>query len=79
MLLFLQITLTILSAICAAAVIPLGAFFDWPWAIGFALGAVLFFVLMLLCKQSRALKEDAQKVPEEKTENAENDENGKNS
>ena len=56
MLLVLQITFTILSALCIAAFIPIGAWFGWGWAIGCALVAVLFFFLMLLCKQSLQMK-----------------------
>ena len=57
MLLFLQITFTILSAICIAGFMPLGAWLGWGWAIGCALLAGLFFMLMLLCKQSLQMKQ----------------------
>ena len=53
----LRILFTILSAVCIAVVIPVGAFGGWVWAIGCALFAVLFFGLMLLCKQSQQQKE----------------------
>ena len=53
----LRILFTILSAICIALVIPIGAFLGWFWAIGCALFALLFFVVMLLCKQSQENQE----------------------
>ena len=64
MLLVLQITFTILSALCVAAFVPVGAFWGWMPAIGFALAAVMFFMLMKLCKQSLEFKAE----PEQKTE-----------
>ena len=48
----LQIIFTVLAAICIAALIPLGAIFGWGYAILCAMFAVLFFLLMKLCKQS---------------------------
>lgn len=66
MLLTLQILFTILSALCIGAFVPVGAFLGWGWAIGCALLAVLFFGLMLLCKQSLQLKK---KDFDEKNEN----------
>ena len=57
MLLVLQITFTILSALCLAGFIPIGAWLGWGWAIGCALVAGLFFVLMLLCKQALQMKQ----------------------
>ena len=72
MLLILQITCTILSAIFVASFIPVGVWLGWGWAIGCALLAGLFFLLMLLCKQSVQMKE-AQKENEstDKTEEQE--------
>lgn len=57
MLLYLQIALTILSAICVALVIPLGSWLGLGWAIGLALAAVMFFMLMKLCKQTLQFRE----------------------
>ena len=65
MLLILQITFTILSAVCVAAFMPIGAFFGFIPAIGVALAAVMFFMLMKLCKQSLQLQANKE---EEKTE-----------
>ena len=46
----LRIIFTILSAICVAAVLPLGAWLSWLWA-GIAIfSAFLFYLLMLWCK-----------------------------
>ena len=56
MLLYLQIALTLLSAICVALVLPLGAWLGFPWAIALALAALMFFMLMKLCKQTREMR-----------------------
>ena len=70
MLLYLQIALTILSALCVAAVIPLGVWLGWTWTIGLALAALLFFGLMLLCKQTLAFREqEKQNTPKDDDEN----------
>ena len=63
MLLKLQIIFTILCALCLAAFVPIGSFLGWPAAILCGLGAALFFVLMLLCKQSIS-KSEAEKTDE---------------
>ncbi len=55
-LLYLQIIFTIISALFIAAVLPIGAFFGWTYAIICALGAVFFYVAMLHCKQVRTSK-----------------------
>ncbi len=55
-LLCLQIAFTVISALFIAAVLPVGAFLGWTWAISCALCALLFFILMLLCKQARMSK-----------------------
>ena len=77
MLLFFQIFFTVLSAICVGAVVPLGIWLGWLWAGIAVLGAILCYVFMLLCKQTRALRgeipiEEPSKT--EKTENAETSE-----
>ena len=54
--LYLRVIFTILSAVCIAALIPLGALFGWAWVGYCFLGALLFFVFMLLCKQSQDIK-----------------------
>ena len=53
----LRIVFTILCAICIALVIPVGALWDWMPAIGIGIVALLFFGLMLLCKQAQEAKE----------------------
>ena len=55
MLLYLQIIFTIISALFIAAVLPVGAFLGWTYAIICALCAVFFYVAMLLCKQARGV------------------------
>ena len=57
MLLYLQIAFTILSAICIALVLPLGVWLGFGYAIALALGAVMFFMFMKLCKQTREFRE----------------------
>lgn len=54
---YLRIIFTILAAICIAALIPLGALLGWAWVGYCFFGALLFFGLMLLCKQSQEIKE----------------------
>ena len=50
MFLALQITLTILSALCVAAVVPVGILVEWGWGAFCAFLAILFFVFMKICK-----------------------------
>jgi cytochrome c-type biogenesis protein CcmH/NrfG len=54
----LRIIFTVLSALCVAAVIPVGVAWGWPIGLGFVLGALLFFGLMLLCKQKQVEQEE---------------------
>lgn len=68
MLLYLQIVFTIISALFIAAVLPIGAFLGWTYAIICALGAVFFYVAMLLCKQARGAENPV--ANDEKSENA---------
>lgn len=49
----LRILFTILSAVCLAALMPLGYIFGFFAVLACSLGAALFFGLMLLCKQSQ--------------------------
>ena len=72
MLLYLQIARTILSAICVALVLPLGTWLGFGWAIALALAAVMFFMLMKLCKQTREFREKSgEKDDEQQTETEE--------
>lgn len=58
MFLKLRVIFTILSAICIAAVVPVGVFLDYPWAILCAgLGGV-FFLIMLFFKKKQEKKEN---------------------
>ena len=50
MFLILQIALTILSALCVAAVVPVGILVEWGWGAFCAFLAILFFVFMKICK-----------------------------
>ena len=72
MLLFLRIAFTVISALCLGALIPVGAILGWTYAILCGLGAFLFFVLMLLCKQAQEQREQPQ------AGFLDNKENGKN-
>lgn len=60
MLLFLRIAFTVISALCLGALIPVGAILGWTYAILCGLGAFLFFVLMLLCKQAQEQREQVE-------------------
>ena len=72
MLLFFQIFFTVLSAICVGAVVPLGMWLGWLWAGIAVLGAILCYVFMLLCKQTRALRGEIPIEEPSKTEETEN-------
>ena len=69
----LRIVFTILSALCLAAAIPLGIFFDYVGIISALLGAGIFFVLMLLCKQSQEFAEKKAEKLAQAQENGETD------
>lgn len=56
----LRIIFTILCAICLAAAMPLGTFFDWLWALPCLLLAGIFFMLMWICKSAQEAKEAKQ-------------------
>lgn len=60
----LRILFTILSALCVAAVIPIGSFFGFYWALAVAGAALLFFGLMLACKRAQEAPEEAKKEDE---------------
>ena len=62
-----RILFTILSAICVACVIPLGAFLGWTWAGVAALLAFTFYGLMLLCKGRQPQAEEQQENDENKS------------
>ena len=64
MFLILQIVLTILSALCLAFAITAGALWGFLWTIILGLGALLFFMLMLICK--RAQENQEQKEEEDR-------------
>ena len=72
MLLFFQIFFTVLSAICVGAVVPIGMWLGWLWAGLAVLGAILCYVFMLLCKQTRALRGEIPIEEPSKTVNTEN-------
>ena len=69
----LRIVFTILSAICLAVSIPLGIFFGYAGWIGALLGAGIFFILMLLCKQSQEFAEEKAKKLEQAKSQGETD------
>ena len=73
MLLYLQIALTILSAICVALVLPFGVWLGFNWAIALALAALMFFAFMKLCKQSREFNEKT-KTPQNEPQDTPQDE-----
>ena len=49
----LRILFTVLSAICLAAFLPVGALAGWGYAAICAAGALCFFALMMICKQNQ--------------------------
>lgn len=53
----LRILFTILSAVCLAVVLPATAMFGWLYLGIFGGGALVFFLAMLLCKQSQENQE----------------------
>ena len=87
MFLKLRVFFTILSAICLGLTLPLGAMLHYIWAVVMGLGALLFFLLMLIFKQEQEKKESANDSksptffePAEKTEidKKDEDETGQN-
>lgn len=71
MFLKLRIIFTLLSAICAAAVIPLGAFLGFIWAAIAIIAAFTFYVFMLIFKQKQEeleQKNQPQEQPQMKNE-----------
>ena len=68
----LRIACTILSTTFLVALVPAGTFWDFTGFFVCGLGAALFFLLMLLCKQN-------QEREEEKTEKIEKIDANKNS
>lgn len=77
----LRILFTVLSALCLAAFLPVGALAGWGYAAICAAGALCFFALMMICKQNQlnaertptALPDEnkQEEIPEEK-KNGEN-------
>ena len=57
MLLKLRVLFTILSALCLAFAITAGAIWGFLWAIILGMGALLFFMLMLICKGAQESRE----------------------
>lgn len=57
MFLKLRIIFTILSALCAALVLPIGTWFGLVWAIVAAVAAAVFFFIMLIFKQEQEKRE----------------------
>ena len=70
----LRIIFTVISALFAAAVFPIGFFGGLTWALAAAVIAFVFFGLMLLCKQSQEAQEakgnTSSLSPDEPTSNA---------
>ena len=56
----LRIIFTIISAVFISTVIPVGALVSWTWAGSCALFALLFYALMILCKQKQEEQEEKQ-------------------
>ena len=60
----LRIIFTILSAIAAAAVVPVFALTDAVWGASVAAAALCFGCLMLLCKRGQEKKEEKENPSE---------------
>ena len=60
----LRILFTILSAICVAATIPVGTLLGFDFAVGAAIGAIAFFLIMLHFKQKQEELESSEKSDE---------------
>ena len=69
----LQIVFCVLSVACVAAILPIGAFFDWKFALVLGLGAFICFVAMNYCKQMHLMRHPEDYIPE-KQEPTEKDE-----
>lgn len=54
----LRILFTVLAAICLVAIIPMGMFLDWIGFLVCGVPALIFFLLMLLCKQTQEKQEN---------------------
>lgn len=65
MLVKLRIVFTVLSALCAAAVVPVGTFFGFIGAMICIVAALMFFVIMLGFKNKQEALENP---PEEKVD-----------
>lgn len=65
MLLKLRILFTILSAVCIAAVFPVGAFFGFIWALVPVIAALAFYAVMLVCKNKQEEQENREKNGEQ--------------
>ena len=69
----IRIICTIICALCLAAVMPIGTFFGLEAAILCGVGAGLFFLLMLLCKQSQEFKEEKERASQPAPSQEENE------
>ena len=67
----LRIACTILSVTFLVALVPAGTFWDFTGFFVCGLGAALFFLLMLLCKQNQEREEEKNKNTEETMQNCE--------
>ena len=65
MILKLQIALTILSCLFVAAVFPVATWLSFDWGVATALGALLCFGGVLLCKRHTQAGEQTEETSEE--------------
>lgn len=66
---FLRIFCCILAALCVAAVIPVGAFFGFTSSVFCVLGACVFFVLTVFCKNEQEKRNPQASEEDTKEEN----------
>ena len=74
----LRILFTCISALFIAAVLPIGAIFSWAWAGVCAVGAFIFYFLMLFCKQKQEEMEEKKKSTLPQQEDSTQNEETKN-
>ena len=65
----LRIIFTVISALCVAAILPVGAFWQFSAAITLAAVAGIFYFLMLICKQKQEELEATQSSAQTEAEN----------
>ena len=66
----LQIVFCILSVACVAAILPVGAFFDWKIALVLGFGAFLSFMAMNFCKEMHLARHPEDRITEKQPQDS---------